>query len=390
MYVIKFIIILILIFITNINNDIIIEYRKETQIDEKDQPFLIGELLGASKYNNGYHLFDPIQNKVIKLDLNGDFVSDIITEGRGPSETLSMNSFFVNYNKERIIIPDGQNMRVLSTDFDGNEKSIMHYDPSDMNLPSEITNYKNHKYLFNFSIAPEQNMRLFKDNDKLFHFFDLEKGEHLYSFGKRQEILTILQYDGGAAVRTNFDVGNSLFTDENTMLFAPSIYGGKILVFRKKASDTWEQASIINSDQWEREPFIDLKEEKEIVNDELTDIDLEDIDSSREVSRTVGSMGYSLGLINYRSAGIYSLDEGYVHFVVSEHETEDSYYQELHAEIIDEELNLLGTDKIRRAEESQIFYRVDNTEEAETFLLTIREQKDYYSSIEEFSLAIER
>jgi len=232
---------------------------------------------------------------------------------------------------------------------------------------------------FLFSLSPAQTLRQAKGVDDFFHIFDLNQNKRLYSFGDRELIQEKLGYEeGGAASLTRIYMGDIIFQDNKTLIYAPHVYNGTVLKFKKTSDKNWEYASKIKGKEWSRPSFVDLEYKQ----------DKDEYDTGRNIFRTVGSSGNTAGILNSRSVGLFKMtDNKIVHFTVTETEADHTFKQELHAEIFDQNLNYLGSDKLFEAGKEEVLWNVNSKANSDIFYLAI-ESSGYKARGLEFVLDI--
>ena len=385
-----FSLLLLLMPVTLSAQSIDLNIHKKSVIKEDKSNFLIGRLAGIQTDSNlNIYLFDTIQKSVIKLDKTGKFQEEIVRSGRGPGEVSSIYSYFLNKDSGEILIADRENMRLNVLDLKGNEIRTIPMHPNKMNVPLEIKAYSRNKYLMLFSLSPGQSLRRIEDIDSFFHLFDINSGKRLYSFGERTAILDSLRLGNGiAAKQTTFKIGSVLIQDENRLIYAPYVYNGKFLQFRKDPNQRWSIKKIYKGENLQRPASIELdfedyRENRRKYKNEY----------ARNIFSSVGSMGNAAGLINYRSANLSEISNDYIlHMYVAEYESEyeDSFYHVLMGELFDRNMNYLLTRKLMRGKEGEIFYKVDDKDKEGNYYLTVSHLKNPISDyVIQFSIEID-
>ncbi|NBC65444.1 MAG: 6-bladed beta-propeller [Bacteroidetes bacterium] len=289
-----------------------VEFHVKTSITEDQKNFFLGGLLSVTvDENSNIYLTDIFQNSVFKLDSDGVFIDEIVRSGRGPGEVNSIYSVYLDRDKSEFIVADRQNRRMSRLDLDGNEVSSVLLNPNNMNTPVSIEKYDKDLYLFLFSISPMQNLGAVDGVDSFFHVYNLENDERIESFGDRETILESLNYtEGIARARTTLEIGTVELINEDHLLYAPYVYGGKLLSFKKDDEGRWDLSRIIEGSALTREPVIDYDFEEY-----QRDRQSFEEETPRMAHFVMGSLANAAGLVNYVSGGIYSTSEYILHFL---------------------------------------------------------------------------
>lgn len=367
--------------------EITIDYSEKLHIEEQEDEFLIGNLFGlAVDHEKNIYLFDQIPPKVEKMDSEGNHIAQIIEAGRGPGEINGLNSFYLNADREEILLADRENQRTTIVDLDGDEVEIISMNPSDMNLPTKMLHHQKEEYIFMFYLGERQALRQQKGVDSLFHVYDTDKTERMYSFGDRKSTFELLGYDGGGAVDQTKVMGGDILINDETFIFAPYVYDGKMIRY-EYSSGKWENADLVNGKEWSRPAFENF--EKDSFED-YRENRQEYEEMGRNVFSSFSQNSSSVGLLNSRAAGLFKHGNYVLHFTVTEHEAKGNFIHKLHVEVFDHNWNYLGSEIIKKGEEQQVLWNVDARDDEGNFYMTIRSAGSGLSKAIKFSLDIEQ
>lgn len=325
---------------TSFAQELTVDFHEKKSITEDPDNFFLSALISVNVDNDfNMYLSDYSQNAVLKVDSSGSYIDTVVKNGSGPGEVNSIYSVMVDKRLSNLIIADRQNARISKLDLSGNELEAMKILPSESNMPVAMTNFPAGNYLFLFSLSPSQNLRSLKGIDTFFHIYNLDTGERTQSFGDRMQILDSLSYSNGiAAASTESRVGSATLLSENQMLYAPHVYGGIMLEYRRDDDGEWSLSGNVLGTSLSRQiaidfDFEDYMENRQSYREETT----------RNISASMGSGKNAAGIINYYSGGIYQTSDHVMHFYISEDEFEDTFQHTLHVELFDDDLNFLNS-----------------------------------------------
>jgi hypothetical protein len=368
-----------------ISQNLKIDFKQVLEITDSEKSFLIGALDGiATDKNNNIYLFDNIQNSVIKLSSNGEYIDQIIRNGRGPSEINSIYSYFLDIKKEYIYVADRQNFRFMITDLQGKEISNFPIRPNDFNTPMRMFKYDEDTMLFLFSNSQEQSMRLLDGIDSLMHFYDINSMERKFSLGDRKTLMDRVNYNPkSAGLLTKTHVGEVVFPNRNTLLYSPFIYNKSLLIY-KKTNNKWTFSGQVNGNNWDLKPF--------------EEIDIEDYRQNRvkyrgtgkNESSSSGPDGKVAGYINLRSVGLFENSDGKIlNYVVVENPRNKSFYHELYVEVYSQDLKFLDSQMIFSGKDDELIRKVYWKDESDNFYLATQPSR-YSGKVIKFKLDINR
>lgn len=342
-------------------------------LHESEGDFYLATLIGIGRdEQNNIYLFDEAQSRIHKLDPEGNFIESLLRPGRGPGEVYAFSSFDVASN---IIVADNQNFAIKRFDLSGEQIDQFIYHPDDMETPRNMIKIDEDKYLMLFSLSENQALRVFGGVDELFHIYNIQNEERVFSFGGRETILDELGYESDVAKSfTTLNVGDALLLEDAKLLYAPYIYNGQLFLYNvdiegKEA----EKKRVIRGRVHDISPAIDFEDNEQ----EQTTRDV--------VSSTI--YGEVAGLINIRNLGIHRTSDGtIVSFYAKQHETADSFYETMHVDIFDSDLNFIGSDQIKEADPGAFLGNVDAVDELDRFYMTVRGVREHYGL--RFSLSL--
>lgn len=360
--------------IKNTNKNISLSIESNMVIKEDIDHFYLGLLTGITtdKEENIY-LFDDQQSKIFVLNEKGKYLRQLLGPGRGPGEILNFSSQTINQENNQIIIADGQNFKILVTDLFGQVIDVMNYSPSEVETPTNIIHIGNDKYIFLFSLGISQSLRYEVGIDDFFHIYELSYDDNgsrrIESFGNRKELIEILDYPEGSvsSIFTQANIGRIVYHETDYIIYAPYVYSNLLLKFSKAVDEGWVFDSVVTTNiDLNRPAYIDLDTENDVSK------------NGKNVFRSKGNIGESLGYINRRSAGLFSVNNNnLVNFFIEEFEYEDTFIHVLYGEIFDEELNHIGSGRLYQAEPGEIMWDVNWKDKNDNFYLIISGEDHY-------------
>lgn len=173
----------------------------------------------------------------------GDYIGSIGRRGRGPGEFLSLREITIS-NKNKLVVVDIRQFRISKFNKDGEilDTYLMSKKSQDVVFFNQIWQLKDNKNL----VLAKKFGRNYND-DSIFHIWDQNFENELNKFGSFKS----LGFNEGFSVKiASMAVGSFTFLNDNQLIFAPSIYSGKLFTFKKK-NGQWQEGIEINGHNFE-------------------------------------------------------------------------------------------------------------------------------------------
>ncbi|MCW9705604.1 6-bladed beta-propeller [Fodinibius salsisoli] len=301
-----------------------------------EESFIIGDDTNAAYFlaspyqirtdkRQNIYIAEGQQKTIMVFGPQGKYLRSIGRSGNGPGEFPSGPRFHFNSENE-VVALDPVSQRV--TWFSKKGDILSEYAPSQAGM------VWSEKF---FQTADENYIMLKKPRDigtndpsnyrkYVFHRYSKSFKNHINSFGKFDRLVPKGDSKFVKMVSNRLNSGNFIKTGENSFLYSPGIYGGKVYKFEHTAGE-WKLVNTLNGHtNWEEAVVLNANEDESMTINTYKD----------------GGRQNSAGIINSYSIGLVQMNDGKVlHFSGQRIQNKDSL--QTMVEAFDPQGDLIGT-----------------------------------------------
>jgi hypothetical protein len=278
---------------------------------------------------------DELKMKIKVYSIEGLFLYSIGGRGRGPGDFQEMSLMQLDAENNLLVV-DHFNLRITKFNSDGEVLSVY-------NMPQELAITQEYGFFNQLRQLSESQYLILSNqwtihprfsrfnHDELFHIWNRDFSEKLYSFGSFKQLGINGEY---ARLRMSPPrLGSFVEINQGEIVYSPFYYSGLLYVYHKNQMGNWEFKETVNGYDFNMKPFQEYSQETEGASRFLT--------TGREF----------WGRDNLISQGLFKREDGsIVNFIKSRNTDSDSLW-DFGVMLFDENLKFISFSILEQHEE---------------------------------------
>lgn len=239
----------------NESKEITVSFVEEFTIGTNDEEVILGSPIIVKTNSDGEIFISDAQKKsIMRLSSNGEYISEIGREGKGPGEFTFAPSFDID-SENQIHTLDQSNDRATIFSVDGEVLSTISPNKDEMVWSSDFKKLDNGEYLTVRKLReiPTSETADIPKEANVFQLISSDLTKRISSFG----ILDSLMDASNEFVtlnNTNSSPGNYWVSDSGDILFVPELYAGKIYRFQQSSEGEFTLSQTLESNSITEQP----------------------------------------------------------------------------------------------------------------------------------------